>query len=49
MSGSQFNALEFTGPRFDCGNQVGFLEANISYALADENIRAEVKKILRNY
>jgi UTP--glucose-1-phosphate uridylyltransferase len=49
INGSQFNALEFTGPRFDCGNQVGFLEANISYALADENIRAEVKKILRNY
>ncbi len=49
INGRQFNALEFTGPRFDCGNQVGFLEANISYALADENIRAEVKKILRNY
>ncbi len=47
--GKQFNALEFTGPRFDCGNQVGFLEANISYALNDKNINPEVKKILRNY
>ncbi|MEI6188408.1 MAG: UTP--glucose-1-phosphate uridylyltransferase GalU [Alphaproteobacteria bacterium] len=48
-AGKKFNALEFTGPRFDCGNQVGFLEANISYALADKNINTEVKKILRNY
>ncbi len=48
-AGEKFNALEFTGLRFDCGNQVGFLEANISYALADKSISSEVKKILRNY
>jgi UTP--glucose-1-phosphate uridylyltransferase len=48
-NGNIFNALEFKGPRFDCGNRVGFLAANISYALADDNISSEVKKILKTY
>ena len=45
-----FYGLQFEGRSFDCGSKIGFLAANVSYALAREDIapgfRAEIKKIL---
>jgi len=45
-----FYGLQFDGRSFDCGSKVGFLAANVSYALARKDIapgfRAEIKKIL---
>jgi UTP--glucose-1-phosphate uridylyltransferase len=45
-----FYGLKFEGRSFDCGSKVGFLAANVSYALARPDIapefRAEIKKIL---
>jgi UTP--glucose-1-phosphate uridylyltransferase len=45
-----FYGLEFEGRSFDCGSKIGFLAANVSYALARPDIapgfRAEIKKIL---
>jgi UTP--glucose-1-phosphate uridylyltransferase len=45
-----FYGLKFDGRSFDCGSKIGFLAANVSYALAREDIapafRAEIKKIL---
>ena len=35
--------------RFDCGNVLGYLEANISFALENELIKNDVKKILEKY
>ena len=35
--------------RFDCGNVLGYLEANIAFALANGGIREDVKKILKKY
>jgi UTP--glucose-1-phosphate uridylyltransferase len=35
--------------RFDCGNVLGYLEANIAYAMHNEAINADVKKILQKY
>jgi UTP--glucose-1-phosphate uridylyltransferase len=47
-----FYGLQFDGRSFDCGSKVGFLAANVSYALEREDIapafRAEIKKILGN-
>ena len=37
-----FHGYLFEGERFDCGDKVGFLEANISYALERDDIRAEL-------
>jgi UTP--glucose-1-phosphate uridylyltransferase len=46
-----FYGLEFAGRSFDCGSKVGFLAANIAYALAREDIapavRAELNRLLR--
>jgi UTP--glucose-1-phosphate uridylyltransferase len=45
-----FYGLKFEGRSFDCGSKVGFLAANVSYALGRPDIapgfRAEIKKIL---
>jgi UTP--glucose-1-phosphate uridylyltransferase len=45
-----FYGLQFEGRSFDCGSKVGFLAANVSYALARPDIapgfREEIKKIL---
>ena len=45
-----FYGLKFEGRSFDCGSKIGFLAANVSYALAREDIapgfRAEIKKII---
>jgi len=45
-----FYGLEFDGCSFDCGSKIGFLAANVSYALARADIApgfiAEIKKIL---
>ena len=29
-----FHAMRYTGGRYDCGNRLGFLEANVAVALA---------------
>jgi UTP--glucose-1-phosphate uridylyltransferase len=45
-----FYGLQFDGHSFDCGSKIGFLAANVSYALARPDIapgfRSEIKKIL---
>lgn len=35
--------------RFDCGNVLGYLEANIAFALNNEAIAGDVKEILKKY
>jgi UTP--glucose-1-phosphate uridylyltransferase len=46
----KFYGLKFAGRSFDCGSKIGFLAANVSYALARKDIapgfRAEIGKIL---
>ena len=45
-----FYGLKFDGRSFDCGSKIGFLTANVAYALARDDIapafRAEIKKLL---
>jgi UTP--glucose-1-phosphate uridylyltransferase len=45
-----FYGLKFAGRSFDCGSKVGFVAANIAYALARSDIapavRAELKRLL---
>ena len=45
-----FYGLKFEGRSFDCGSKVGFLAANVAYALEREDIapafRAEIKRLL---
>jgi len=44
-----FYGLRFDGERFDCGNPLGYLEANLAYALLDPNFTPQVKNIISKY
>ena len=39
----------FEGNRFDCGTRPGFLEATIAFALAREDLKEDMKAILKGY
>ena len=45
-----FHAVKFDGRSFDCGSKVGFLAANVAYALDRPDIapalRAEIKRLM---
>jgi UTP--glucose-1-phosphate uridylyltransferase len=38
-----FYGLKFEGTSFDCGSKVGFLAANVAYALARKDLAAAVR------
>jgi len=44
-----FHGLRFDGRRFDCGDKVGFLQANIAFALSRADMSEAVKQILSEY
>jgi UTP--glucose-1-phosphate uridylyltransferase len=47
-----FLGFEFAGQSFDCGSKIGFLAANVSYALARKDLaadlRAELKRLVKD-
>jgi UTP-glucose-1-phosphate uridylyltransferase len=48
MIGHQpFHAHRFEGVRFDCGDKIGFLQANIAFALEREELREGVVSFLK--
>jgi UTP--glucose-1-phosphate uridylyltransferase len=46
---SPFHGYRFEGRRFDCGDKIGFFEANLAFALARDDIGPDVRQILGNY
>lgn len=44
-----FNGLRFEGRRFDCGDKVGFLEANIAFALKRPEMADDMRAIIQSY
>lgn len=50
LIGSQpFHGLRYEGRRFDCGDKVGFLEAQIAYALKRPDLSDAVRGFLKTY
>jgi UTP--glucose-1-phosphate uridylyltransferase len=41
-----FYGLKFAGKSFDCGSKIGFLAANVAYALARDDIAPEFRREL---
>jgi len=41
-----FHALRYTGGRYDCGNRLGFLEANVALALGRADTATETRSLL---
>jgi UTP--glucose-1-phosphate uridylyltransferase len=43
-----FYGFEFTGERLDCGNEVGFIKAQIAYALDNPGLSAEILSYMKS-
>ena len=46
LGAAPFHGYRFAGRRYDCGDKVGFLEANIAFALAREDLGGAVREML---
>jgi UTP--glucose-1-phosphate uridylyltransferase len=44
-----FHGLRYEGTRFDCGNKIGYLEAQIAFALKRPDLADAVRGFLRRY
>ncbi len=44
-----FHGLRYEGRRFDCGDKIGFLEAQIAFALKRPDMATQVAAFLKNY
>jgi UTP--glucose-1-phosphate uridylyltransferase len=47
--GQAFYGLRASARRFDCGDKLGYLEANVALGLAHPTLGPEFRKILKNY
>ena len=45
---SDFYGLRFSGERFDCGSKMGFLQANIAFAMANETLAADLRSWMKD-
>ena len=43
------HGFRFEGRRFDCGNRLGYIEANLAYALDREDMKDEIYEIIKKY
>ena len=46
IGGKPFHSMRYTGGRYDCGNRLGFLEANIAVALSRADTATETRALL---
>ncbi len=44
-----FHGFRFEGRRFDCGSKVGYLEANLAFALERDEMRDRVREMITRY
>lgn len=44
-----FHGLRVQGRRFDCGDKLGFFEANLAFALGREDLADGVRRLLKDY
>ena len=49
IGNTPFHGLRYEGERFDCGDKVGFLEAQIAFALQRPDLSEAVRKFLVKY
>jgi UTP--glucose-1-phosphate uridylyltransferase len=49
IGNTPFHGLRYEGQRFDCGDKIGFLEAQIAFALQRPEMEAHVRKFLKKY
>jgi UTP--glucose-1-phosphate uridylyltransferase len=47
--GQAFHGFRFSGRRYDCGDKLGYLEANIAMGLAHPELGPGLRRLLRDY
>jgi UTP--glucose-1-phosphate uridylyltransferase len=43
-----FHGVRFDGKTYDCGSRLGFLGANVAFALANPEVAAEFRALLKS-
>lgn len=49
IGNTPFHGLRFEGKRFDCGDKLGFVEANVAFALQRTDLGGSVRELLQSY
>ena len=49
IGSAPFHGLRFQGRRFDCGDKVGFFEANVAFALARSDLKDQIQGVVNQY
>ena len=49
IGNSPFHGLRYEGRRFDCGDKIGFLEAQIAFALKRPELAPAVREFMKHY
>lgn len=49
IGGAPFHGVRVEGRRFDCGDKLGFFEANVAFALRRDDLADGVRRILAEY
>ena len=49
VGSTPFHGLRFEGRRFDCGDKIGFFEANVAFALDRAEMRDDIAGVLKRY
>ncbi|MDF2366928.1 UTP--glucose-1-phosphate uridylyltransferase GalU [Sneathiella sp.] len=47
LGGDPFFGMKFDGTRYDCGDKIGFLEANIAFALDRDDMKSDLTAIVK--
>jgi UTP--glucose-1-phosphate uridylyltransferase len=43
-----FHGFRFSGERFDCGSKIGFLQANIAFAMSRDDLAEPLASWIKN-
>jgi UTP--glucose-1-phosphate uridylyltransferase len=46
IGAANFTGLRFSGKRFDCGSKIGFIKANVAFALEHPGLHEELQQWL---
>ncbi len=49
IGNTPFHGLRYEGKRFDCGDKIGFLEAQVAFALKRPELATEVREFMKHY
>lgn len=49
LKSQTFTSVRLNGKHYDCGHHIGFIEANIAFALQDPKFGPEMREILKGY